>query len=127
MKSRRNLMTALIGLAILATPITAAAKDHDGGRNYSHQSQSRSYNAPVNRHEFREQHGNGRWAAAPYVAARHDWNEDRHENRWNEDRHDNGLHRGWRHGVGDADDYRDYGNRGYYAAPAYAPYYPRHG
>jgi len=135
MKSKQILMSALIGFAMLATPIVASAKDHKGdGRNYSHQSESRSFNAgnkhefkAGNKHEFHNQGGNGRWAAAPYVAARHDWNEDRHENRWNEDRHDNGLHRGWRNRVGDADDYRDYGSRGYYAGPAYAPYYGRQG
>jgi hypothetical protein len=124
MKSKRSLMTALIGLVMLATPITAAAKkDHDGGgRNYSHQSESRSFN----RHEFREQHGNGGWSAAPYVAAHHEWNENHRD--WNEDRHDNGLHRGWRNGVGDADDYQNYGYRGYNSAPAYVtPYYGRSG
>ena len=112
MKSKRSLMTVLIGLAMLATPIAAAAKDHDGGgRNYSHQSESRSYNAPVryeNRHEFRNERN---WNAAPAVAHR-DWNEDRHENR------------GWNRGWGDADEYRNYGYRNdeyrsYYAAPAY--------
>jgi hypothetical protein len=115
MKSKRSLITALIGLAMLATPITAAAKDHhDGGGkwNHSHQWESRSYNAPVrsyeNHHEFRNEHN---WAPV----AHRDWNEDRHEyKRWN---------RGW----GDADDYRnygrDYGYRSYNAAPAYTPYY----
>ena len=119
MKSKRSLMTALIGLAMLATPITAAAKDHHdgGGRNYSHQSESRSYNAPArsyqNHHEFR---GERNWAPVGH----RDWNEDRHEQR--------GGNRGW----GDADDYRNYGHnygyrnygyRSYYAAPAYTPYY----
>jgi hypothetical protein len=121
MKSKRSLMTALIGLAMLATPIVAAAKDHkdhDGdGRNYSHQSEYRSYNAG-NRHEFRNARGNGAWA---------------HRD-WNEDRHDNGWHNGWCQNDGDADDYanygysRNYGNRGYYNRPAYvAPYYGRSG
>src|SRR5260370_1715688 len=121
MKSKRSLMTVLIGLAILAAPITAAAKDHhDGGaRNYSHQSESRSYNAPArsyeNRHEF---HNERNWNAAP--VAHRDWNEDRHE------------HKGWNRGWGDADEYRNYGYRNYgyrsyYAAPAYTPYYGSYG
>ena len=29
MNSKRSLMTALVGLAMLATPLTAAAKDHE--------------------------------------------------------------------------------------------------
>jgi hypothetical protein len=132
MKSKGSLMTALIGLAMLATPITAAAKkDHDGGgRNYSHQSESRSFNA--GKHEFRNQGGNARWAGAPYVATHHDWNEDHRG--WSGYRHDNGWHNGWRNGDGDADDYANYGyggyyrNRGYYNGPSYvAPYYGQGG
>ncbi len=81
MKSKRSLMTVLVGLAMLATPITAAAKDHD---NYAHNNShaahvSRSSNAParsyaparnfapaaVTRREFRNN----------AVAARRDWRE----------------------------------------------------
>src|SRR5580765_5481236 len=129
MKSKQILMSALIGFAMLATPIVASAKDHKGdGRNYSHQSESRSFNAG-NKHEYRNQGGNGRFTAAPVVAAHRDWNEG-HRGGWNEYRHDNGWHNGWRHNDGDADDYanygsgRYYGNRGYYYnSPAYvAPY-----
>jgi len=132
MKSKRTLMTALVGLAMLATPIAAAAKDHKGhdggGRNYSHQSESRSFNAG-NKHEFRNQRA---WTPAPAFAARHDWNADHRG--WKTYRHDNGWHNGWRQNDGDADDYanygygRYYGNRGYYNRPAYvAPYYGRSG
>jgi Ni/Co efflux regulator RcnB len=124
MKSKQILMTALVGLAMLATPIVASAKDHKGdGRNYSHQSESRSFNVG-NKHEYRNQGGNGRWAAAP-VAVRRDSNAYRHDNGW---------HNGWRQNDGDADDYANYGyggnygNRGYYNSPAYvAPYYGRSG
>lgn len=69
MKYRRNLMTGLIGFALLATPISAAARDNDSDRNYPNQSQphhevtmSRSdsgparTNAPAARTEIREQH-----------------------------------------------------------------------
>jgi hypothetical protein len=53
MKSKQILMSALVGLAMLATPIIASAKDHKGeGRNYSHQSESRSFNVG-NKHEYR--------------------------------------------------------------------------
>ena len=49
MKYRRKLITGVIGLAMLATPIVAAAKDHDS-RNDSNQPQAQSHNnAPVSR------------------------------------------------------------------------------
>src|SRR5260370_21751185 len=80
MKVKRNLMTGLIGLALIAAPITAAAKDHDNGRNNPRQERSESHNnapashaysapersndharnfapAPAPRNEFREQRG----------------------------------------------------------------------
>lgn len=103
MKSKLNLMAALVGLAMLALPLTAAAKDH--GR--FHNSQARIFTparnvAPVvvTRHEFR--HG-ATWMPAPAAVARHNWR---------------GNHRGWN--DGDADDYQNYGNSGYYPAPVYA-------
>lgn len=50
MKLKRNLVTGLIGLALLAAPITAAARDNDSGRNNSHQAQAQSHNnAPAPR------------------------------------------------------------------------------
>src|SRR5713226_4517662 len=133
MKCKRNLMTAPVGLAMLATPITAAAKDHKGGyKSDVRASQSRTFNAParsyaaarvvapavVTRREFRAQGGNFSRVPAPWVAANRDWREDRHE--YKEWKH------GWREGDGDADDYQNYGYRGYYGAPVYqgaAPYY----
>jgi hypothetical protein len=50
MKFSRNLMTGMIGLAMLAAPITAAAKDNDSGRNNSRPAQveSRSNGAAHN-------------------------------------------------------------------------------
>jgi hypothetical protein len=42
MKFSRNLMTGLLGVAMLAAPITAAAQDHDSGKNNSRQAQSES-------------------------------------------------------------------------------------
>jgi hypothetical protein len=53
MKAKRILMTVLLGLAMLATPITAAAKDHRGPR--------------------------ARWMPAPAPVARRQWREDHHE------------------------------------------------
>ena len=41
MNYKRNLMTGLIGLALLAMPIAAAAKDNDSGRNNAHQERDR--------------------------------------------------------------------------------------
>jgi GNAT superfamily N-acetyltransferase len=107
MNSKRGLMTVLVGVAMLAMPLTAAAKDH--GR--FHNSQARVFTpaptvAPVvvSKHAFR--HG-ATWMPAPVVVGRHEWRGN--HGRWND---------------GDADDYQGYGNRGYYAAPVYtAPVY----
>jgi hypothetical protein len=97
MNSKRGLMTVLVGVAMLAMPLTAAAKDH--GR--FHNSQARNFtSAPnvapvfVSKHDFR--HG-ATWMPAPEVVSRHEWREN---------------HGGWNNG-----------NRGYYAAPVYAPVY----
>ena len=103
MNSKRGLMTVLVGVAMLAMPLTAAAKDH--GR--FHNSQARNFTqaqgfAP--RHEFRN---GATWMPAPAVVSRDEWREN-HGGR----------------NDGDADDYRNYGNRGYYPAPVYnAPVY----
>ncbi len=70
MEYRRKIITGVIGLAMLATPIAAAAKDHNG-RNDSNQPQaqahnnapiSRSYNMPArpDRAEARTQHAEER-------------------------------------------------------------------
>ena len=96
-------MTLLVGVAMLAMPLTAAAKDH--GRFNNPQTRnfaSAHYVAPAvaNRHEFR--HG-GNWTPAVGGIGRHNWN---------------GNHRGWNNGY--AGNYQNYGNGGYYAAPAYA-------
>lgn len=49
MRTKRNLMGALVGFAMLATPITAAAKDH--GRNFQNSARAshaaRTFAAPV--------------------------------------------------------------------------------
>src|SRR5579863_5988518 len=80
MKSKRGLMTLLVGVAMLAMPLTAAAKDHGRfnnpqGRNFA----GAHYAAPAmaNRHEFR--HG-GAWTPAVGGLDHHNWN---------------GNHRGW--------------------------------
>ena len=114
MKSKRSLMTVLVGLAMLAAPITAAAYDNNHrAHNDSHAAHvSRSFNAParsfaaprnnvapaVTRREFRNN----------AVAANRDWR----------------ANRSW----ADANAYRNYGqnygNPGYYPAPVYtAPGY----
>lgn len=123
MKSKRNLMTVLVGLAMLATPITAAAKDHNHrADNNPRPAQVRVFNAParhfaaarvaparvapmvVTSHPFRNR---AVFAPAPMVRA------DRHEWKYGPD------------GDGDADDYMRAGRGGYYAAPGpvVAPYY----
>lgn len=86
MEYRRKLITGLIGIAMLATPIAAAAKDHDS-RNDSNQPQaqahnnapvSRSYNMPARpeRAETRPERAQERFSAparnvAPAPIARH--------------------------------------------------------
>ena len=132
MKFGKDLMSGLIGLALLALPITAAARDNDSGRNSPHQSvradaaAHNSVSASVTRNEVREQHDARSFNRAPAVAARRDVREDRHEDRvdarreWRDDRRD------WRHDR-DGDDRWDrdgYRGRGYYAPYSNgAPYY----
>jgi len=109
MKSKRNLMTVLVGLAMLATPITAAAKDHkNGGGNFSRP--AARFNAPSN-HPFRNRTV---FVPAPVVRDDPHWDKwDKHE--WKHDRENDR----------DADDYVGYGRGGYYGGPAYygAPAY----
>jgi hypothetical protein len=106
MNSKRSLMTALVGLAMLATPITAAAYDNNYNHNNSHAARvassvnsTRSFAATRNfNHSFANAnafHGN--------AVARHDFREERR--------------------MADLNAYRNYG-RGY-AAPGYvaAPVY----
>jgi hypothetical protein len=102
MKSKLSLVAAMVGLAMLATPIAAAAKDH----RFDYVRGQGGY--VVNKHEFK--HG------ATWVPV-HEW----HDRGWG-DRDE------WReHRWGDGDDYRGYGPRGYYPAPAYAAPAPVYG
>jgi hypothetical protein len=124
MKSKRSLMTALVGLAMLATPIAAAAKDHGryAQNNGRAERESRSFSAPernFNKHQFR----NGQafnWTPAPAFARQegegHEWR----GRGWGGDG-DEWRGRGWGGGDRDEDrdDYQNYGNRGYYGAPYY--------
>jgi hypothetical protein len=107
MKSKLNLMTAMVGLAglaMLATPLTAAAKDHH--YDYSRAARVTSathYVAPValTPHQLRKEE-KGTWMNGIEPNARFN----RHEAR----------------AIADANAYRNYGygNSGYYGAPAYA-------
>src|SRR5258708_2240435 len=56
MKFSRNLMTGLIGFALLAVPVAAGAKDIDRGGNDSHQAQAQSRS---NESHGSEAHGGG--------------------------------------------------------------------
>lgn len=120
MNSKTGLMAALVGIAMLATPIAAAAKDKNHNFNYSRPARaSRAYVASarnfgpvvVNKHDFR----NGKhatWMPGPRAIAPVEWR----DHRW---------------GDRDDDDYRGY--RNYYPAPVYtapvygAPSYPAYG
>ena len=113
MKFKRSLVRGLIGLAIFAVPISAAAGDNDRGRNGSHQSQaqqhgsaapSRSFSAPEHfnaparnfapapRNEFRDQRSFRAENRAPEVADHPDSREDRNQARrdFREDRKEAG-------------------------------------
>src|SRR5258708_36937980 len=62
MNFNRKLITGLFGLALIAAPITAAAKDNDSGRNNSHQEQAqpRSNDShPEARHQEQASHNEG--------------------------------------------------------------------
>jgi len=117
MNSKASLMAALVGLAMLATPIAASAKDknHYFSNNSYAARVSRPYVGPVvvSKHEFR--HGpRATWMPAPQPLAPVEW-----------------RGRGHRWGDHDDDDYRGY--RNYYPAPVYnapvyaAPAYPAYG
>jgi hypothetical protein len=108
MKSKLSLMSAMVGLAMLAIPMTASAK----GKNHYAYNNSRPYVAAapmvVNKHEFRN---GATWTPAPSAYQAHEW----HGRGWGD--HDgDGWHRGW----GNADEYVHYGRPGYYATPTYA-------
>jgi hypothetical protein len=120
MKLKRNLVTGLIGLALLAAPITAAARDNDSGRNNPRQAQSQSHDnapaahsnrapersndharnfapAPAPRIESRDQRSFRAENRAPAVVEHRDARQDRNDgDRWNRDRDR---------------DYRNYGHR----------------
>jgi len=113
MKSKRSLMTVLVGLAMLATPITAAA--YDNNHYVDHNSHAARVSHPSNApaHSFTPARN------VPAAVTRSDF-------------HNNAVaaHRDWLENRGTVEDYRNYGraygNRGYYPAPAYvaAPAYP---
>jgi hypothetical protein len=55
MNFNRKLVTGLFGLALIAAPITAAAKDNDSGRNNSHQEQAQPSRSNDSHPEARQQ------------------------------------------------------------------------
>jgi hypothetical protein len=68
MKFNRNLMTGLFGLALLAAPISAAAKDNDHGGNDTHQAQAQTHESHQDAHHAEaphEQQHEARHEAAP--------------------------------------------------------------
>lgn len=142
-------MTGLIGLALLAAPITAAAQNHDNGKNNSPQSQSQSrqdssashsYNAPA-----RSNGPTRNVAPAPASRKAERPNMTRNEFRdqrgartvntapeatahrdWRADRNEarNDAHRDWREGRSDGGRWnhdRDYDYRNY-SNRGYGPY-----
>ncbi len=136
MKLRKNLMTGLLGVALMAAPMTAVAQDHNNGKNDSRPAQSESRSneshgnaeahnaAPAMHNESREQH-----SARPETRAAAPENMNRNEGRdergartetrkaapavatRNESR-DNGRTYNNAPAVATNRDSRDYGNRG---------------
>jgi hypothetical protein len=80
MNYRKNLMTGLIGLALLAMPIAAAAQDpHNGGRNDSHPAQAQSHHDDSAKHSDHAQarsNDSGR-KGAPEAAKRNESRDER--------------------------------------------------
>lgn len=104
MKSKRGLVTVLVGLAMLAMPLAAAAHDD----NYNHHDYAHNNSRAARSYAAAHNGAGATWRSATAAAARHEWRAD--------------------HGYGTVDEYqnygRNYGGRGYYGAPAYgAPAY----
>ena len=80
MKFNKSLMTGLIGLALMATPITAAAQaQYNGGKNDSHQAQAQSHHDASAAHSDHAQaraNDSGR-KGAPEAANRNQGREER--------------------------------------------------
>src|SRR5579864_6311518 len=72
MNYKIKLMTGLIGLALLAAPISAAAKDNDSGRNVSHQARSESRHDSSPSHDSSARSNDHGRSAAPASAARNE-------------------------------------------------------
>jgi len=87
MKFNRNLMTGLFGLALLAAPISAAAKDNDHGGNDAHQAQAQSHESHQEAHHVEAPHEQQHEArvetrSAPAAMERHEARQDnRQDNR----------------------------------------------
>jgi len=114
MEYRKNLITGFLGLAMLATPITAAAFDRDTRNATNNAPISRSYDVPTHADT---------WNSSPIVLV-DDAREDRYErnHRWGNDgwRH---YRRGYTYNRGYYGNRRYYGNRGYYGRGYYGnPY-----
>ena len=73
MKFSRSLMMGLVGLALVAVPISAAAKDNDKGGNDSHQAQAQS--------RSNESHADAHHAEANHNDAGHDQAREQHQAR----------------------------------------------
>jgi hypothetical protein len=81
MNFNRKLITGLFGLALIAAPITAAAKDNDSGRNNSHQEQAQPSRS-------NESHADARQQERHQDQANHEAARDQHQARV-ENRQDN--------------------------------------
>ena len=125
MNCKRNLMTGLIGLALLAMPMTAAAKDNDSGRNNGHQERAaeshnnapapRAYSAP----QRSEEHAR---TFAPAPAPRNEVREQRGErNEMREQRGDRNETRNVAPTLAPREDLREQGRTRTTWAPAPEP------
>jgi hypothetical protein len=147
MQYRKNLITGLIGLALLAAPVTAAAQDHNSGRNHSQQSQvqshhnaaaSHSYSAParsngpthnaahaaMSRNEFRDQRSARAMThnAAPATVTRSESREQRGARTWDNTASAETAHRDWRRDRNDGDRWNHDDHDRDYGNRGYGPY-----
>jgi hypothetical protein len=72
MKYKGHLMMGLMGLALLAAPITASAQKTDGRKNESHQSQSNNKPAELHSYNLQPRSGGPERSFAPAPEGRND-------------------------------------------------------
>ena len=116
MKLRANLMMGLIGLALVAAPMTAAAQSSDGRKDDSHQSQPNDKASAA-----RTERAPARASAEPrnVTSTREDRNDSSHSAARSAPREDRGN---WTANNRESNEHRDYGNRDHDRSSDYRHY-----